>query len=317
MAAATASVPTTTSKPQLSALKTCASSSTYPSELRSPYPDSGATITPTTIKTEQDVDTKTPMTPPVAYVDFLKALSPALSSPATTPSSALSRHFTFTGLGISDKAGGAAPPYSAGLASSRPAMFAAPTSVPSSSTSSSFSVASDNSSNTSISSAGYNSHSNSFPGCNNKSQHKSPFTRPHSARTPSWRLHIPQSPYSPAIGTRSPLSARGSSMSVPSPARMQPKSQSQTPLQESDADTDGNAKHAGPFAPPPKPTAVATSAPHSAGGASAGPAGTGATPTRTSVSVTRVVTRKVTFSRTTPIEPAPKGKRRKVEDEAN
>jgi len=63
-------------KPELPALKTPVSA-TLPSELpRSPVPG-----WINVIKLEDDI--KTPITPPTAYTDFLKALSPAVSSPAT------------------------------------------------------------------------------------------------------------------------------------------------------------------------------------------------------------------------------------------
>lgn len=63
-------------KPELPALKTPVSA-TLPSELpRSPVPG-----WINVIKLEDDI--KTPITPPTAYTEFLKALSPAVSSPAT------------------------------------------------------------------------------------------------------------------------------------------------------------------------------------------------------------------------------------------
>ncbi|KAI9724496.1 MAG: hypothetical protein M1812_000564 [Candelaria pacifica] len=62
-------------KPTLHPLKTPLSAS-FPSELpRSPYPG-----LPDFIKQENSI--KTPITPPTAYTDFLKALSPATSSPS-------------------------------------------------------------------------------------------------------------------------------------------------------------------------------------------------------------------------------------------
>ncbi|MCJ1366507.1 hypothetical protein MMC16_005636 [Acarospora aff. strigata] len=67
---------TAAAKPKLPALKTPVSA-TLPSELpRSPIP--GWT---NIIKLEDDI--KTPITPPTAYTEFLKALSPAVSTPAT------------------------------------------------------------------------------------------------------------------------------------------------------------------------------------------------------------------------------------------
>ncbi|KKY16761.1 hypothetical protein UCDDS831_g06825 [Diplodia seriata] len=74
----------TSAKPTLPALKTPVSA-TYPSELRSPQ-----VATPSFVKREEGE--KTPITPPAAYVDFLKALSPALMSPMPTGTST---KFTF------------------------------------------------------------------------------------------------------------------------------------------------------------------------------------------------------------------------------
>ncbi|KAL8736896.1 MAG: hypothetical protein Q9181_002236 [Wetmoreana brouardii] len=70
-------------KPTLPALKT-PSSATLPSELpRSPAPGMLDVI-----KKEDDI--KTPITPPQAYTEFLKALSPAISSPGTAGSASFS-----------------------------------------------------------------------------------------------------------------------------------------------------------------------------------------------------------------------------------
>ncbi|KAL8636550.1 MAG: hypothetical protein Q9228_006061 [Teloschistes exilis] len=70
-------------KPALPALKT-PSSMTLPSELpRSPAPGMLDVI-------KQEDDLKTPITPPQAYTEFLKALSPAISSPGTARSASFS-----------------------------------------------------------------------------------------------------------------------------------------------------------------------------------------------------------------------------------
>lgn len=70
-------------KPELPALKT-PRSATLPSELpKSPMPGLLDVI-----KHEEDI--KTPITPPTAYTDFLKALSPAISSPGTSRSASFS-----------------------------------------------------------------------------------------------------------------------------------------------------------------------------------------------------------------------------------
>ncbi|KZF24794.1 hypothetical protein L228DRAFT_237684 [Xylona heveae TC161] len=64
-------------KPVLHALKTPVSA-TLPSELpRSPLPGISDLI-------KQEDGVKTPITPPIAYIDFLKALSPTVTSPATS-----------------------------------------------------------------------------------------------------------------------------------------------------------------------------------------------------------------------------------------
>ncbi|KAL9026324.1 MAG: hypothetical protein Q9196_004999 [Gyalolechia fulgens] len=73
-------------KPTLPALKT-PSTATLPSELpRSPAPGMLEVI-------KKEGDLRTPITPPQAYTEFLKALSPAVSSPGT----ARSPIFSFSG----------------------------------------------------------------------------------------------------------------------------------------------------------------------------------------------------------------------------
>ncbi|MCJ1484513.1 hypothetical protein MMC06_004684 [Schaereria dolodes] len=75
---------TVSPKPTLPTLKVPQSAGVLPSELpRSPLPG-WADI----VKLEDDI--KTPITPPIAYTDFLKALSPAVSSPATSNSASFS-----------------------------------------------------------------------------------------------------------------------------------------------------------------------------------------------------------------------------------
>ncbi|KAK3178266.1 hypothetical protein OEA41_000399 [Lepraria neglecta] len=72
-------------KPTLPALKTPCSA-TLPSELpRSPLPGQLLEV----IKQEDDL--KTPITPPTAYTEFLKALSPAVSTPSTCRSPVFDR----------------------------------------------------------------------------------------------------------------------------------------------------------------------------------------------------------------------------------
>lgn len=77
----------TTGKPTLHALKTPKSAGSFPSELpRSPYPG-----TPLFLK-QEEINMRTPISPPTAYTEFLKAVSSPLvksgkSTPTSTPSS--------------------------------------------------------------------------------------------------------------------------------------------------------------------------------------------------------------------------------------
>ncbi|CAO2648809.1 Nn.00g097580.m01.CDS01 [Neocucurbitaria sp. VM-36] len=177
----------TDSKPALSTLKTPLSA-TYPSELRSPMIHSATTPIFANIKREND-DLKTPITPPTAYLEFLKSMSPVLTSPMSTGTSS---RFIFEG--------------------------SRPVSVTSSASSASFTSTSAPVDKDSPAT----SRSSSCSRCDPSKEEPpmsapptklqmvtipppSPFTRPQSARTP--RLYIPQSPYSPA-GVRSPASAK-------------------------------------------------------------------------------------------------------------
>ncbi|KAF2265662.1 hypothetical protein CC78DRAFT_183762 [Lojkania enalia] len=187
----------TDSKPALSTLKTPLSA-TYPSELRSPMVHSAvhSAATPTFIKREEAL--KTPITPPSAYLDFLKTLSPVLMSPMPTGTST---KFVFEG--------------------NRQAFTPSVTSSATSASFTSTSGATDKATPTSPAS----SRASSCCNCDSSKQEPpksapptkvntvtipppSPFTRPQSARTP--RLYIPQSPYSPA-SVRSPASAHSAS----------------------------------------------------------------------------------------------------------
>ncbi|KAF2876838.1 hypothetical protein BDV95DRAFT_602799 [Massariosphaeria phaeospora] len=195
---------TTDSKPTLSALKTPLSA-TYPSELRSPMIHSAST--PTFIKREDSL--RTPITPPTAYLDFLKTLSPVILSPMSAGAGA---KFVFEG--------------------NRPTSMASVTSSATSASFTSTSAPADKNSPKSPASSRASSccnceqHSKSEPHKQEPAKQDakqelpktapptrsdtvtipppSPFTRPQSARTP--RLYIPQSPYSPA-SVRSPASA--------------------------------------------------------------------------------------------------------------
>jgi hypothetical protein len=244
---------TTDAKPALSSLKTPLSAS-YPSELRSPMIHSATTPIFANIKRE-DSDLKTPITPPAAYLEFLKNLSPVLTSPMSTGTSS---RFVFEG--------------------------SRPVSVTSAASSASFTSTSAPADKDSPATSRSSSCSRCDPARDEPPMSApptklqmvsipppSPFVRPQSARTP--RLYIPQSPYSPA-GVRSPASAK----SVHSPfSAMSPKTWDQEKKI-------GRSRR---------------------------------------VSVREVVTRTVTYH-TTPvdakapsfpqIDPAPRGKRRKIEE---
>jgi len=190
---------TSTVKPELPALKTPLTaplSATYPSELRSP-----AVGTPTYIKREDAM--KTPISPPAAYLDFLNKLSPTILSPqsagakfplpekplltSTTSSESIVTTSSTTSNATTATASNVTTSIAAVAESSKPD---SPRSVPS--RSSSCSVDSQNPDSI---------QSKPTP----SAVPPSSFTRLPPARTPR-RLHIPQSPYSPA-SVRSPMSA--------------------------------------------------------------------------------------------------------------
>jgi len=236
-------------------------SGTFPSELLSPMAPS-----PSMLRMKDDL--KTPITPPSAYLDFLKNMPTAMLSPAPSSTSA---RFSFKDANW-DKA---LEPTSA-----RP-MSALPTSQPQTlppisrntsydSAASIASTASDQSAPSlpRIRSASITSN-NQRPESPRIIIPPSPFVKPapRSARTP--RLHIPQSPFNPALNSAHAVA----SPYATTPLSAAPWSATFSPR---DADPDANAK-------PGK------------------------------VSVRQVVTRTVTYCRT-PLEPAPRGKRRKVED---
>ncbi|KAK7734417.1 hypothetical protein SLS57_000111 [Botryosphaeria dothidea] len=251
----------TSAKPALSALKTPVSA-TYPSELRSPH-----VATPTFVKREEGE--KTPITPPAAYVDFLKALSPVLMSPLPTGAST---KFTFEERPPTSRTSSASSATT--LTSTSSAATEKPAS-PATSQASSPSASSDSAKSTDGAKSGDASTSSDAAKTAPASATEmrvtipppSPFVRPMSARTP--RLRIPPSPFS--AGMRTPLSAH--SLHSPYSATMSPGAWS----------LDGKTKD-----------------------------------TR-AVSVRQVVTRTVTYSRTpvddappAPLDPAPKGKRRRI-----
>lgn len=227
-------------------------SGTFPSELKSPCAGS-----PGFIKND---GLKTPITPPPAYLDFLKSMSPAMLSPAPTGTSS---RFSFNERSVSDP-----------IIPTK-AIFSAPTSQPALSRNTSYdSVTSTSTTSTDQSAASFSSAASTAKGVPDSPRvtiPPNPFAKPapRSARTPR-RLHIPQSPFTPALGSAHTLPSPYAS----TPLSAAPWSASFSPR---DADPEVNGK-------PGK------------------------------VSVRQVVTRTVTYCRT-PLEPAPKGKRRKIEVE--
>ena len=223
-------MPADVAKPVLPPLQTLKSAS-LPSEiLASPLPSSLSAV-------KQEEDMRTPITPPVAYTDFLKTLTPVLST--GSPRSSLPRTFSFE-----DTSGKSTP-------------------------------------TTEIST----SNSSSFPFCRCDT-HKSPpasasaavppspFAHPRSARSPSdlRRLRIPPSPLC-STGIDSPRSSTISTM--------------RSPFSPSEWALDSNGHR---YFETPRSACVRP------------------------VSVRSVVTRTVTYKRTPPLEPAPKGKKRKMSD---
>ncbi|KAL1636145.1 hypothetical protein SLS58_009913 [Diplodia intermedia] len=196
----------TSAKPTLPALKTPVSA-TYPSELRSPQ-----VATPSFVKREEGE--KTPITPPAAYVDFLKALSPALMSPMPTGTST---KFTFEErppTSRTSSASSATTFTSTSSAADKPASPASSSGSPPPAATDSAPAAEE----IEAGGAAASSAAAKTPATEMRVTipPPSPFVRPMSARTP--RLLIPQSPFSPAL--RTPLSAR--SLHSPYSATMSP-----------------------------------------------------------------------------------------------
>ncbi|KAK5109719.1 hypothetical protein LTR62_006559 [Meristemomyces frigidus] len=174
-----------------------------PSELRSPLAGS-----PGFLK-QRDNELKTPITPPSAYLDFLKNMPPALMSPAPTGTSA---RFSFHGDKpdrYSDKA--------SDTSTQRPSI-SPPTSEPTLSRNTSYNSTTSTSTSSSAQSI---STSASFPSARRQRPESprvtippSSFAKPalRSARTPR-KLTIPQSPYSTGLPSASMPSAR--SVSTP------------------------------------------------------------------------------------------------------
>ncbi|KXS98016.1 hypothetical protein AC579_1621 [Pseudocercospora musae] len=230
-------------------------SGTFPSELLSP-------MTPSPSFMRKDEALRTPITPPSAYLDFLKNFSPAIQSPASATSARLSSNDkscdpSFDKL-VTELS---APPKSS--------IISPPTSQPSISrnNSSDSNVTQQSAATTSSAAAESVSRLDSpriiIP--------PSPFVRPppRSARTPR-RLNIPQSPFSPALGS----AHSQPSPYISTPLSAAPWSASFSPREYNVPDMNG--------------------------------------PPGSKVHVRHVVTRTVTYCRT-PLDPAPKGKRRKIE----
>ncbi|USW57511.1 hypothetical protein Slin15195_G108300 [Septoria linicola] len=228
-------------------------SGTFPSEISSP-------MVSTPSFTRKDDALRTPITPPSAYLDFLKNFSPAIQSPASTTSAKFS---------FNDKSFDRSFERSSSDLSGPKSLISPPPSQPSLSRNTSCDSNATELSVVSMRSAA--STSSKRPESPRVIIPPSAFVKPapRSARTPR-RLHIPQSPFSPALAL---------AQSVPSPY-------SSTPLS------------AAPWS--------ATFSPREAHTDVGGPSG--------KVHVRHVVTRTVTYCRT-PLDPAPKGKRRKIEAE--
>ncbi|CAD0086856.1 unnamed protein product [Aureobasidium mustum] len=236
-------------------------SASYPSEVKSPFPG-----TPSFIKREENI--KTPVTPPVAYLDFLKSMPTGLASPLTTGTSS-KFHFQ-------DKV-----PSEAIEEVDEKSPDATPEAVQPT-LSRTNSTSSESSTTSVISSSTESVHSVSSTVSETKETKRkakprsprviippSPFAKPRSAKLPRG-IQVPPSPMSPA-NLRSPMSAR---------THYEPHSAS--------------ALSGAPWSATYSPTEAESS-------------------TTSKMSVRQVVTRTVTYSRT-PLDPAPKGKRRKIEE---
>ncbi|KAF2764476.1 hypothetical protein EJ03DRAFT_281962 [Teratosphaeria nubilosa] len=170
-------------------------SSTFPSELRSPMAASPG------LMKQRESDLKTPITPPSAYLDFLKKMSPAMLSPAPTTSA--SARFSFNDRN-SDKA--------SETSSEKPSV-SPPTSQPALSrntsydSQSSFTSTSTDRSTASSSGTSKASTARIRPESPRVTIPPSPFAKPalKSARTP--KLRIPQSPFSAGPGSAQSLTS--------------------------------------------------------------------------------------------------------------
>ena len=168
-------MPAAVERPVLPPLQT-PKTATFPSEiLASPLPSS-------IISVKREEDLRTPITPPIAYTDFLKTLTPVLSS--ASPHSALPRTFSF------DESSNKSTPFT----------------EPSTATSSNF--------------PSCRCENHKSPSASTSCAPSSPYFRPPSARSPTGlrRLRIPPSPLC-SPGNDSPRSSNLSTMRSPfSPA---------------------------------------------------------------------------------------------------
>lgn len=158
-------MPAAVAKPVLPPLQTPKTAS-FPSEISSPLPSSLSAI-------KKEDDLRTPITPPTAYTDFLKTLTPILSS--ASPRSAIPRTFSFEDVSAKST----------------------PRTEPSTTTSATFPCRCD---------------SHKSPPASATGAPSSPYFRPRSARSPGSclrRLRIPPSP----LGSPANDSPRSSSLS--------------------------------------------------------------------------------------------------------
>lgn len=251
-------------------------SGTFPSELCSPM-----AVSPGFLK-QRDADLKTPITPPSAYLDFLKSMSPAIMSPATSSTSARfsfnekqsEKSFERSFENSSDKGSEASlEKHSTSPPTCHPPLSRNSSHDSASSVNTTTTASSERSTTSTAGASGAASTGKVRPESPRVTIPPSPFAKPapKSARTP--RLRIPQSPFSPVPGSAHSAHSATSPF-VPTPLSAAPWSASY----ERNVDTEANGQ-----------------------------------PGR--VSVRQVVTRTVTYCRT-PLEPAPNGnlwKRRKIE----
>ncbi|KAK3065118.1 hypothetical protein LTR53_018285, partial [Teratosphaeriaceae sp. CCFEE 6253] len=213
-----------------SSLQTPASGG-FPSELRSPLAGSPG------FQKQREADLKTPITPPLAYLDFLKSMSPAMPSPAPTGTSA---RFSFHADTRAERA--------SSDTTEKPSI-SPPASQPALSRNTSYdSTASTASAGSSTASSAISAHTATTsslrrprPDSPRVTIPQSPFAMPapRSSRTPR-KLHIPHSPFSAGM----PSAALSSSYSS-TPLSAAPWSASYSPPREVDTETsagNGNGK---------------------------------------------------------------------------